>query len=255
MASNNKRRLGDILVASGRLTIEQLEEALRAQRILGKKLGTILVERNMISEQDILEAIEQQIGIPKVDLNNIDLDGKAINLVSENLCRKHSLIPFGFNGVNKIKVAMVDPLNLFAVDDVNISTGFEVETYISLEKDIRKFIDNNNKKYEQRFRNEGIGKDKVTKNITNTKDATYYGHVMDEASNEGICKTKVKIQMYDDEKPYCIIDEDNKNLWYSAIGTNQQRTIAVECYVKDGIEAPVDKTKITTNKNLGTISK
>lgn len=111
MASNNKRRLGDILVASGRLTIEQLEEALRAQRILGKKLGTILVERNMISEQDILEAIEQQIGIPKVDLNNIDLDGKAINLVSENLCRKHSLIPFGFNGVNKIKVAMVDPLN------------------------------------------------------------------------------------------------------------------------------------------------
>ena len=141
MASNNKRRLGDILVASGRLTIEQLEEALRAQRILGKKLGTILVERNMISEQDILEAIEQQIGIPKVDLNNIDLDGKAINLVSENLCRKHSLIPFGFNGVNKIKVAMVDPLNLFAVDDVNISTGFEVETYISLEKDIRKFID------------------------------------------------------------------------------------------------------------------
>lgn len=141
MASNNKRRLGDILVASGRLTIEQLEEALRAQRILGKKLGTILVERNMISEQDILEAIEQQTGIPKVDLNNIDLDGKAINLVSENLCRKHSLIPFGFNGVNKIKVAMVDPLNLFAVDDVNISTGFEVETYISLEKDIRKFID------------------------------------------------------------------------------------------------------------------
>lgn len=141
MASNRKLRLGDILVESGKITMKQLEEALKNQRILGKKLGTILVQSKIISEKDILEAIEQQTGIKKIDLNNIELDAKAINLVNENLCRKHNLIPFGFNGVNKIKVAMIDPLNLFAIDDVNISTGFEVESYIALESDIKKFID------------------------------------------------------------------------------------------------------------------
>lgn len=125
----------------------------------------------------------------------------------------------------------------------------------SKNKDIRKVIDNNEKMYgAPNFPKERTGTDTVTKDITWTKDATYYGHVMDEASNEGICKKEVKIEMDDDDTPYCIIDEDNKNLWYSAIGTNKQRTIAVECYVKDGIKASVDKTKITTNKNLGTIS-
>lgn len=121
-------------------------------------------------------------------------------------------------------------------------------------KDIRKFIDKNKNYLAQSFPNKGTGTETVSIDITKTKDATYYGHVMDEANNENSCKKEVKIKMDDYDKPYCIIDEDNKNLWYSAIGTNKQRTITAECYVKDGIKAPIDKTKITTNKNLGTIS-
>ena len=142
MALGEKRRLGDILVDAGKITIYQLQEALKSQRVLGKKLGEVLVESRIISEEDIIEAIETQTGIEKIDLNSIKFDNKTLNLVTENLCRRHVLIPFGFKN-NKIQIAMFDPLNIFAIDDVNISTGIEPEIYISSKSDIQKFIDLN----------------------------------------------------------------------------------------------------------------
>ena len=135
-----KRRLGNILVDAGKITDDQLQEALRAQKVLGKKLGEILVENNSVTEDQIIEAIEEQTGIKKVDLNNIDFDKKAITLIPQNLCNKYVLIPFGFSN-NRIKVALVDPLNIFAIDDVTIATGFEIEAYISRKVDIKKFIE------------------------------------------------------------------------------------------------------------------
>lgn len=142
MELGEKRRLGDILIDAGKITIYQLQEALKSQRVLGKKLGEVLVESRIISEEDILEAIETQTGIEKIDLNSIEFDNKTLNLVTENLCRRHVLIPFGFKN-NKIQIAMSDPLNIFAIDDVNISTGIEPEIYISSKSDIQKFIDLN----------------------------------------------------------------------------------------------------------------
>ncbi len=140
MAIAEKRRLGDILVNAGKITSYELQEALRSQKILGKKLGEILVESKIISELDIIEAVEEQTGILSIDLNEVDFDTKVMKLVSQNLCNKYTLIPFGFND-HKIKVAMSDPLNIFAVDDINISTGFEVEVYIASKSNIQKFID------------------------------------------------------------------------------------------------------------------
>ena len=140
MAIAEKRRLGDILVNAGKITSYELQEALRSQKILGKKLGEILVENKIISELDIIEAVEEQTGILSIDLNEVDFDTKVMKLVSQNLCNKYTLIPFGFNE-HKIKVAMSDPLNIFAVDDINISTGFEVEVYIASKSSIQKFVD------------------------------------------------------------------------------------------------------------------
>ena len=134
-----KRRLGNILVNAGKITSFQLQEALKIQKSLGKKLGEILVDSNIITEDDIIEAIEQQTGIKKVDLNLIQFNRKAISLIPENLCKKYTLIPFGFEN-NKIKVALADPLNIFAIDDVAISTGFEIESFISRKEDIKKYI-------------------------------------------------------------------------------------------------------------------
>ncbi|HCW53499.1 MAG TPA: type II secretion system protein GspE [Clostridium sp.] len=134
-----KRRLGNILVNAGKITSFQLQDALKSQKSLGKKLGEILVDSNIITEDDIIEAIEQQTGIKKVDLNTVDFNRKAITLIPENLCRKYVLIPFGFED-NKIKVTLADPLNIFAIDDVAISTGFEIESFISKREDILKYI-------------------------------------------------------------------------------------------------------------------
>lgn len=134
-----KRRLGNILVNAGKITSFQLQEALKSQKSLGKKLGEILVDSSIITEEDIIEAIEQQTGIKKVDLNVIDFNRKAISLIPENLCKKYTLIPFGFEK-NKIQVTLADPLNIFAIDDVAISTGFEIESYISKKDDIKKYI-------------------------------------------------------------------------------------------------------------------
>lgn len=134
-----KRRLGNILVNAGKITSYQLQEALKSQKALGKKLGEILLDSKVVTEDDIIEAVEQQTGIKKVDLNTINFDRKAITLIPQNLCDKYTLIPFGFDN-NKIKVALEDPLNIFAIDDVAISTGFEIESFISKKADIRKFI-------------------------------------------------------------------------------------------------------------------
>jgi len=137
--ATEKRRLGNILVNAGKITGYQLQEALKSQRTLGKKLGEILLDSKIITEDDIIESVEQQTGIKKVDLNTINFDRKAITLIPQNLCDKYILIPFGFDN-NKIKVALADPLNIFAIDDLAISTGFEIESFISRKKDISKFI-------------------------------------------------------------------------------------------------------------------
>lgn len=140
MAAERRKRLGDILIGAEIITEEQLEEALKSQKVLGKKLGEILVDREIVTEDQIINAIATQTGIEKVDLNEIEFDRKAIGLVSKKLCDKYNLIPFAFEN-NKIRVALSDPLNIFAVDDVTIATGFEIDTFISRKDDIRKFIE------------------------------------------------------------------------------------------------------------------
>lgn len=126
MAIVEKRRLGDILVRSGKINHFQLQEALKSQKVLGKKLGEILVDQKIITELDIIEAVEEQTGIQKIDLNNTDFDKRAIKSISQNLCEKYELVPFGLQP-HKIQVAMADPLNIFAIDDISIATTFKLE--------------------------------------------------------------------------------------------------------------------------------
>lgn len=139
MNLRRKRRLGDILIGASKINNFQLNEALKSQKLLGKKLGEVLIDLNILTEEEILDAIEEQTGIKKINLNEIGFDRRVIKLISQNLCEKYMLIPFDINE-NKIKVAMSDPLNIYAVDDLSISTGFEVESYISNKDDIKKFI-------------------------------------------------------------------------------------------------------------------
>ncbi|VYU68676.1 type II secretion system protein GspE [Clostridium tertium] len=139
MVRGHKKKLGDILVTAGKITPYQLQNALRTQKVIGKKLGTVLIESGIVTEEDIIEAVEEQTGIERVDLNNLNFDKRAIKIVPQSLCNKYNLIAFGFEE-DKIKVALEDPLNIFAIDDVYISTGLKVKTYIAPKSDIYKFV-------------------------------------------------------------------------------------------------------------------
>ncbi len=139
MALMEKRRLGDLLVQAGKISHFQLQDALKLQRQLGKKLGEVLVEQRILNDIDIIEAIEEQTGIQRVNLNEVTFDKRAIKTISQNLCEKYGLIPFELE-VNKIKVAMSDPLNIFAIDDITIATTLKVEVYISTVSEVNKFI-------------------------------------------------------------------------------------------------------------------
>lgn len=139
MAIVQKKRLGDILVMAEKITPFQLQNALKTQKLLGKKLGEVLIDSGIVSEKDIIDAIEAQTGIQKVDLNNVNFDKKAIKIIPQNLCIKYNLIAFGFEE-EKIMVALSDPLNIFAIDDISISIGLNVKTFIAPKKDINKFV-------------------------------------------------------------------------------------------------------------------
>lgn len=142
MAVIQKKRLGEILVMAGKINVQQLEEVLESQKQKGKKLGELLIEEGLVSEYDIIHAIEEQTGIREVDLSNVQCDKKVLNMVSEKLCNKYKLVPFGFDE-GKIQVALVDPLNLNAIDDITLSTGLEVQVFIARKDDIKRFIEIN----------------------------------------------------------------------------------------------------------------
>lgn len=134
-----KMRLGDILVKSGVLTNEQLEQALILQKKEHKKLGELLIDEKILTEEQILGVLEYQLGIPYIDLNRYIVDRKVPKMVPELLAKKHNLIAINMEK-GKLVVAMSDPLDIIAIDDARISTGMELELVISSKNDIKKAI-------------------------------------------------------------------------------------------------------------------
>lgn len=140
MGLQNKQRLGDILVQSNKITEEQLKSVLKKQRVTGKRLGEQLIEDNILTEDEIIDVLEIQLGIMRIDLEKTFVNMEAVKSISESLALRYNLIPIDIED-NKIKVAMSDPLNVFAIDDVTISSGYQVEALITTQISIKKAID------------------------------------------------------------------------------------------------------------------
>lgn len=133
--ANIKRKLGDLLIESRVINFAQLQEALRIQNQTGDRLGRILVNLGYISEQDIANVLEVQLGITQIKLGNILLLPDTIKLVPDTLIRQHRIVPIKKEG-NKLTVAMVDPLNVVVLDDLQIATGCYIEPVLATEKEI-----------------------------------------------------------------------------------------------------------------------
>lgn len=133
-----KIKLGDLLVAAGAITEDELMEALSRQKELGLKLGQTLVKLDYIS-QDILNAtLQQQLGIDFISLQGVKLEEQILNIIPENLIRKYRAIPIEFDETNPnvLRVAMSDPMDIIALDDMSIATNYQIEPLLCSDDDI-----------------------------------------------------------------------------------------------------------------------
>ncbi|EZP76339.1 type II secretion system protein E [Parageobacillus genomosp. 1] len=133
-----RKRLGDLLVEAGLITEAQLQEALK-EKAPGQKLGDALLQRGYITEQQLIEVLEFQLGIPHVSLYRYPIDPKVTNLISKEFAKRHMVMPLKIEG-ERLLVAMADPMDFFVIDDLRLSTGFQIETAIASKDDILRTI-------------------------------------------------------------------------------------------------------------------
>lgn len=136
-----RKELGDFLVESNLITRSQLNEARRIQRETGQRLGRVLVELGYVKEQDIVNALEFQLGITRVNLYDITLDRELLRAIPEHLARRYKAVPVKKEG-SKLTVAMADPLNIMAVDDLRATTGCEIIPVLADEAEIDSILGN-----------------------------------------------------------------------------------------------------------------
>lgn len=134
-----KMRLGDIMVIEGYITGEQLDSALAEQKKHGTKLGATLIQMGLITDQTLYEVLGEQFGIPYIDIATMYIDPKVPKIIPESLAKKHLLIPVKIDG-NSLTIAMDDPLDIIAQDDVRLVTGMEINPVISPTQDIKNAI-------------------------------------------------------------------------------------------------------------------
>lgn len=134
-----RKRLGDLLVDSGIITNEQLIETLQ-KKADDQRLGDALVDRGLLTNQQLIEVLEYQLGIAHVALNLFPIDETLISLLGEEYCKTNFALPIEKIGT-QLKVAMADPLDFVAIDDIELRTGFTVMSVISSKNNILESID------------------------------------------------------------------------------------------------------------------
>ncbi|HEX9899731.1 MAG TPA: type IV-A pilus assembly ATPase PilB [Candidatus Methylomirabilis sp.] len=159
-------RLGDMLVKATLITKDQLQKALQQQESAGGRIGSNLVKLGFISEDDITSFLSRQYGVPSINLSHFEIDPNVIKLIPSEIAQKHQVIPINRTG-NVLTVAMADPSNIFAIDDIKFMTGFKVEPVVAAETSIKNAI---NKHYDSSGMVEDIMKNFDDKDIEALKE-------------------------------------------------------------------------------------
>jgi len=134
------RRLGDLLVREGLINQEQLQRALTEQKGTNEKLGSILIRHSVITEDQLVAFLSKQYGIPSITLSQLDIDADVLKLVPAQIAKKYEVLPIKRTG-NSLTLAMADPTNVFAVDDVGFMTNLQVIPVVAAQGAIRKALD------------------------------------------------------------------------------------------------------------------
>ena len=138
-----KIRIGDLLVETGVISEEQLQEALRRQRGTSRKIGETLVDEGFVTEEQIAYALSEQYHIDIIDLQNVNIAENILKLVPPAVLKKNKMIPFeyGKDNANVLRVATADPMDIFSMDDIEIITNLQVEPVIATPHSIMVALD------------------------------------------------------------------------------------------------------------------
>lgn len=133
------KHLGELLIERGVITRDQLDMAIAYQQAKGGLIGEVFVELKLATEEDIAQALTCQYGFPYLPLANYEIDESIILAVPENVCKQYCLIPIDKIG-KSLTLAMSNPLNVHAIEDIELITGCSVQTFVSTSTDIRNSI-------------------------------------------------------------------------------------------------------------------
>ncbi len=244
------KRLGDMLVEAGVITNDQLMEALGKQKESGKRLGELLVDLRFTDEMEIVEAMAQQMKIPVAKIREAKLAPEVIALLPENIVRKHQVVPFELdeNNPNILRVAMSDPLDIIAADDLSIITNMQIEVMAATASDvmyaIEKYYGNEQSaKLADSFAQERMEKDKKLKGdkaeegndeVDNSPIVLLVNKIIEQAVNERASDIHIEAL------------EDEVRVRYRIDGAMQEITR----YPKDLLSAIVARIKIVSGMNI-----
>lgn len=133
-----RKRLGDLLVESGLITQEQLEETLK-EKAPNEKIGDALLRQGLITEQQLIEVLEFQLGVPHININQFSVDPDTVQLVPREIAKRYQVMPVRTEN-NQLFVAMADPMDYFAIEELRMATGYQIVPAIATKDDLQRAI-------------------------------------------------------------------------------------------------------------------
>ncbi len=133
-------RLGELLIRENLISLQQLQKAQDEARKSGQRIGSALIKTGAIEESKLTEFLSKQYGVPAINLKDFDIDPEVLKLIPKEVCEKHQIIPVNRAGASLI-IAMADPSNIFAVDEIKFVTGYNIETVVASEVAIKEAIE------------------------------------------------------------------------------------------------------------------
>src|SRR5688572_27259403 len=132
-------RIGELLLKEKRITPDQLQQALNTQKAGGGKLGYNLVKMGFVKDEEITALLSKQYGVPSINLAQFDIDAAVVKLIPADTAHKYQIVPLSRSGAT-LTIAMTDPTNVFAMDDIKFMTGYNVEPVVASETAVTEAI-------------------------------------------------------------------------------------------------------------------
>src|SRR5687767_10994253 len=133
-------KLGELLLKENMVTPQQLQEALSHQKMNGGKLGKAFISLGYVRDEEITSLLSRQYGVPSINLEHFEVDPSIIKIIPAETSRKYQILPLSRSGAT-LTIAMADPTNVFAMDDIKFMTGYNVEPVVASETSLEEAIE------------------------------------------------------------------------------------------------------------------